>query len=350
MIHRPKIVIRCDAGRNVGFGHVVRCLALANRMSGDASVEALFAMQRDEIGNKFVRDHGFSVEEHDFEHANYQSEEDWLEKVLMNNEAVCLVLDVRTSLTKSALVRVRQKGLLVVTVDDLSARSSAADQVYLPPIPQVKRMTWDGFDGKCFIGWDWILMPERVITHRTHTELSLEPKALRLVVSMGGSDPAELTLRIVEILKTMSVDIELSVLVGPAYRSVDELESLVQTLPWPTNIFVNPPNFLEILGLASLVIGSFGATAYEVAALGVPGLYLCLSADHAESASALQEAGCAISLGTHHQLKNCEIRDAISRLIDSCDMRQKMRTNALSKIDGKGCQRISRNILSSLSL
>jgi spore coat polysaccharide biosynthesis predicted glycosyltransferase SpsG len=350
MTHRPKIVIRCDAGRNVGFGHVVRCLALAKRLSGDAPVEALFAMQRDEIGNQYVRDHGFSVQELHIEHATDQSEDDWLEKVLMNNEAECLVLDVRTPLTKSALVRARRKGLLVVTVDDLSARSSAADQVYLPPIPQVKRMTWEGFTGKRFIGWDWILMPERVMTHRAQAVLSREPKTLRLVVSMGGSDPAELTLRIVEILKTMSIDIELSVLIGPAYRAVDELESLVQSLPWPTHIFVNPPNFLEILGSASLVIGSFGATAYEVAALGVPSLYLCLSADHAESASALQDAGCAISLGIHHQLKNCEIRDAISRLIDSCDMRQKMRTNALSKIDGKGCQRISHNILSALSI
>ena len=182
MIHRPKIVIRCDAGRKVGFGHVVRCLALANRLSADAPVEALFAMQRDEIGNQFVRDHGFFVEELDFEGATDQSEDDWLENFLMNNEeVVCLVLDVRTPLTKSALMRVRRKGLLVITVDDLSARSSAVDQVYLPPIPQVKRMNWEGFAGERFIGWDWILMPERVMTYRANIDLHREPKALRLV-------------------------------------------------------------------------------------------------------------------------------------------------------------------------
>lgn len=348
MTHTPKIVIRCDAGRSAGFGHVVRCLALASRLRADAGVEALFAMLRDDVGNQFVREQGFSVTEFDSSRATNQSEDDWLGSVLLNNKAECLVLDVRTQLTKSMLLRVREKGLLVVTIDDLSVRSSAADQIYMPPIPQVKRLTWEGFTGKRFIGWDWILMPERVVAYRTRAELFQETEALRLVVTMGGSDPADLTLRVVEILKTMSISVEISVLIGPAYRSVNKLESLIQDMPWPTKIFVNPHNFLEILGSASLVIGSFGATAYEVAALGVPSVYLCLSADHAESASALQDAGCAISLGIHDEVKNSEIRDAIVSTLESCEIRQKMRTHSLNKIDGRGCQRISHNILSAL--
>jgi spore coat polysaccharide biosynthesis predicted glycosyltransferase SpsG len=350
MKHTPKIIIRCDAGRSTGFGHVVRCLALATRLKTDAGVQALFAMQRDDIGNQFVRGHGFSVTTFDSEHAIEQSEDDWLARVLLDNEAECLVLDVRTQLSKAMLLSVRSKGLFVVTIDDLSDRSAAVDQIYLPPIPQVKRLTWDGFTGERFVGWDWILMPERVVAHRAREELLQEPEALRLVVTMGGSDPAELTLRVVEILKTISIRVEIAVLIGPAYLSVNKLESLLQTMPWPTKIFVNPHNFLEILGSASLVIGSFGATAYEVAALGVPSVYLCLSADHAESASALQDAGCAISLGIHDEIKNSEIRDAIVSTLESCEIRQNMRTHSLNKIDGRGCQRISHNILSALHI
>lgn len=350
MTHTPKIVIRCDAGRSAGFGHVVRCLALASRLRADAGVKALFAMLRDDVGNQFVREQGFSVTEFDTSRVTNQSEDDWLESVLLINKAECLVLDVRTQLTKSMLLRVREKGLLVVSIDDLSIRSSAADQIYMPPIPQVKRLTWEGFTGERFIGWDWILMPERVVEYRARAELLQEPEALRLVVTMGGSDPAELTLRVVEILKTISIRVEIAVLIGPAYRSVNKLESLLQAVPWPTKIFVNPHNFLEILGSASLVIGSFGATAYEVAALGVPSVYLCLSADHAESASALQDAGCAISLGIHDEIKNSEIRDAIVSTLESYEIRQNMRTHSLNKIDGRGCQRISHNILSALHI
>ena len=37
---------------------------------------------------------------------------------------------------------------------------------------------------------------------------------------------------------------------------------------------------------ADLAVASFGVTAYELAAVGVPAVYLCLTDDHAESAEA----------------------------------------------------------------
>ena len=34
-----------------------------------------------------------------------------------------------------------------------------SDLVFLPPLPQVKKLNWDNFDGDLYIGWNW--MPVR---------------------------------------------------------------------------------------------------------------------------------------------------------------------------------------------
>src|SRR5690606_2144175 len=48
---------------------------------------------------------------------------------------------------------------------------------------------------------------------------------------------------------------------------------------------------------ADLGLCAFGVTAYEMAAFGVPALYLGLTADHARSASAFDKAGMGQLLG-----------------------------------------------------
>src|SRR5207253_1521392 len=67
--------------------------------------------------------------------------------------------------------------------------------------------------------------------------------------------------------------------------------------------------------LADLALCAFGVTAYELAAHGVPALYLCLTDDHARSASAFERAGMGICLGLHDCVEDDEIADAVCDLL-----------------------------------
>ncbi len=70
---------------------------------------------------------------------------------------------------------------------------------------------------------------------------------------------------------------------------------------------------------ADLALCAFGVTAYELAAFGVPALYLGLTDDHARSAGAFDAAGMGVSLGLAANVTDDDIRTQIRALLDDPD-------------------------------
>jgi spore coat polysaccharide biosynthesis protein SpsF len=93
---------------------------------------------------------------------------------------------------------------------------------------------------------------------------------------------------------------------------------------------------------ADLAIASFGMTAYELACMGVPALYFCLTADHAESCQALVEAGMAVILEKRSSIGN--IADEIRLLLRDGKYRQRMKANSQKVMNTNGVQRIGAEI------
>src|SRR5208282_5511450 len=92
---------------------------------------------------------------------------------------------------------------------------------------------------------------------------------------------------------------------------------------------------------ADLGICSFGMTAYELAAMGVPSVYSCLTADHEESASALVAAGMGVSVGVDDQDTEMRLASAVERLLMDENARARMSANAHELVDGRGASRVA---------
>src|SRR5207344_569861 len=87
---------------------------------------------------------------------------------------------------------------------------------------------------------------------------------------------------------------------------------------------------------ADVALAAFGVTAYELAAFGVPTLYLALTPDHALSASAFEKAGMGISLGVAEDVSDEAIVRAVRRLLGDAGRRREMHTAGLMTLDGQG--------------
>jgi spore coat polysaccharide biosynthesis predicted glycosyltransferase SpsG len=90
-------------------------------------------------------------------------------------------------------------------------------------------------------------------------------------------------------------------------------------------------------------------TAYELAALGVPAILLCLAEDHARSASALAEAGAVVSLGVHGSVSPAELGAAAASLLRDPGRRAAMSRAALGLIDGRGAERTAELLARAIS-
>jgi spore coat polysaccharide biosynthesis protein SpsF len=329
----PVILFRCDASPAIGFGHLVRCLALAGELRQQgARVGFLIGSQA--LGAEMVRQQGYEAFPILPEPNSYDVR---LEQALREFEAELLVVDVRDDLSREHLDRLRVKGFAVALLDDLSDRRIAADWSFYPPVPQVKRADWNGVPGKHFIGWEWIILRSAFaspLPARTATPASL-------LITMGGSDPAGMTLQAVRAMELVTAQVPAVIVIGPGFQRRADLVELLAKSRRQFQLEENVKDMRAIMLQASIAVCAYGMTAFELAATGVPALYLCLSEDHVESASALDQAGMGRSLGLYSKATDAQIAAAVSDLIADSSARAQMSSVAPKLIDGSGARRIA---------
>lgn len=340
------ILIRCDASPAIGYGHLMRCLALAEQMKTSGRWKVIFAMLEDQDSIERACSYGFYVE--DFRSQSYaNNERDWLLLLAKRHHAEILVLDVRSDLTRNDIHQIKDTGIKVVCIDDISERRLAADLAFFPPVPQVKTLHWASFKGRWYSGWEWIMMPRQFSDERNKFHLKTKDKP-RLLVTMGGSDPAGMTLQAIDALDTIDGQFDTVIVVGSAFMHTSQLKQKLNCTQRTYKLVVNPPSIATVMAEADVALASFGATAYELACLGVPTIYLSLTEDHAQSASALDNAGAAISLGLYTKTAMTTIQGAVRQLLNDTPRRQHMREIARGLIDGRGTERIIKELTISL--
>ena len=324
------VIMRCDGGAELGLGHVRRSLSVARALRDREGFGVRFAMNDDALALAPVREQGFAVDTR----PHGMSEIDWLLSLAAKHTPVATMLDVRTELSATSVMRLKGADMLVATIDDGSPRRLTADASFYPPVPQVFSLNWDGAEAEPQVGWEWV-----VLGHDTLPPFAMRTGRPRVIVSMGGSDPQGLTLPAVRALTSLSDDFDATVVIGPAADPL--LEGRVARIA-PRFAIVRSPNDLpKLMSEADLGLISFGVTAYELAAMGVPAIYLCLTDDHAISASAFESAGMGLSLGVASRLSEAMIAAVVNDLLGDPVYRRAMGTAGRMSIDGRGAARIA---------
>jgi spore coat polysaccharide biosynthesis protein SpsF len=167
---------------------------------------------------------------------------------------------------------------------------------------------------------------------------------LPVLVTMGGSDPAGLTLRVARALASRGPDLQTRFIVGAGTRQSRQVARQIRKLSAAFEAIEDAENLLPHFAGCEVALCAFGVTAYELAASGVPAIYLCLTDDHAQSASAFEKAGMGISLGLHDCVEDREIVRAVQALLGDGKQRQAMRAAGLTTIDGDGARRIAADL------
>ncbi len=327
------IFIRCDGGGVTGLGHVKRCLSLARRLRDAHGYGVRFAMNVDKVGTEPVIAEGFSIDlmPHGVDEC------DWLLELAEKHGALAAVLDIRTKLSATSVMRLRGAGAIVGVIDDATPRRLCADFAIYPPVPQVFALNWEGAESEPLVGWEWVLLGQ---------ELGFPMRSAaarpRVLISMGGTDPLGLTLPVVDALAKLPPIFSATVVLGPGAPSL--LENEIGKVAPRFEIIRAPNDLPRLMAEADLGVISFGVTAYELAAMGVPALYLCLTADHALSASAFERAGMGVSLGVASEINDMIIAGAVQSLLGDGERRRAMAAAGRMNLDGRGAIRVAERI------
>lgn len=164
-------------------------------------------------------------------------------------------------------------------------------------------------------------------------------RADRVLVTLGGSDPVNATARVAQALSSIDDPaLEARVLVGPSNPRAAELCAQFSDprLEWLHGCDDMP----ALMGWAELAVAAAGSTTYELCYLGVPSLLMVLADNQREVCEAAERHGVARSLGWHHQLEPDAIVQHIQALRADADARAELSRAAQRVVDGQGPGRI----------
>ena len=327
------------------MGHLVRCLALAGELNLTHGCKVSFAINPSATGSEWVEREGYRI--HLSPGVNDgPAIDNWLENTMQELDPEVLILDVRNGPSAELLRSARTQGRVIVTIDDPESKRLSADLAFYPGAPQADRLDWTGFAGELFAAPEWAILRRHFAAKGSRCD-NTPP---RVLVTTGGSDPAGLALKAVTAVDQVEESLDPAIMIGAAFCHHGALETLLARTRRDFRIHTDPADVARLMSQYDLAVASFGVTAYELAAVGVPSIYFCLSEDHSASASILDSLGVGINTGLH-SASACQERltEKVSLLVRDSSLRNRMSAKAITTFDSLGASRIGNQIVSHLA-
>jgi UDP-2,4-diacetamido-2,4,6-trideoxy-beta-L-altropyranose hydrolase len=165
--------------------------------------------------------------------------------------------------------------------------------------------------------------------------------APRLLVSMGGSDPQNVTLKVVRaIAKLPTPLLKVTVVVGGSNPHFAEIAAAAAESPATIQLVQNVTDMAERLSESDLGVLGAGVSSLEACCLGQPAVLIELAPNQHELARRTAELGAAGFLGPSEAVGEAEIAHAMEELIAQPSRRQEMSDKGRALVDGQGAARV----------
>ncbi len=334
------LLIRADANIAMGTGHVMRCLALAQAWQ-DAGGRAVFAMAETTPSlERRMREEGIEAE-HLSGSAGTAEDAEQTRSLAARTNADWIVVDGYQfgsdyqSLIKSA-------GFKLLFMDDyvhaepysadlvLNQNLQASPSLYAKRAPSTQLLLGPRF-----------AMLRREFHPWRNWERKTPAMGRRILVTMGGSDPDNLTAKVIEAIRNLSHPaLEATILVGgsnPHLRSVGEL---IRGQKLPIRLVIDACNVSEWMTWADVAVAGAGTTFWEMCFLGLPGLLLVLAPNQEKIAETAERMGIAWIINKQSQASASTIAGKLNELLNSESARKTQSANGRKLVDGRGAGRV----------
>lgn len=333
-------VFRADASPAIGGGHVQRCLTLADAFAVDGWTcsFAFRAGTLETVPALAVRGHRLSpltgmADEEPFEIA-----------AALTTPCDLLVAD-HYSRDASFEAKCRAFAPCIFALDDQPRRRHDAD-VLLDATPRPDEADYRAVvpaGCRLLIGPLYALLRPQFAEARpaalTRRQQAGVPK--RLLVSMGMTDPANVTSRILRGVAGSGLPLAVDVVLGGTAPHLPAVRSMMADLGIDATLHVDVSDMASLIAAADLAIGASGQTSFERCCLGLPSLLMATADNQTQFADALIAAGAVERLTS---LDASDIAATLLRLAGDVARLQAMSRNAAALCDGDGAARAVRAV------
>lgn len=326
------LLIRADGGAGLGAGHVMRCLALAQawQQGGGRACFVQAATSPALLGR--LRDAGCASVSIGVEPGGAAD----AAQTIRHAQAAGAAWVVGDSYHFDAAWQrqVRAAGLRLLLLDDYGHASHYhADLVLNPNLAaDAARYARREAHTRLLLGTRYALLRREFVTAPRPVRAFSAP-ARRVLVTLGGSDPANFTARVVAAVARLP-GLETRVVIGGSNPHRAALEAAVAEHP-AMRCEVDAADMPGLMAWADVAITAGGSTLWELAYMGLPALVLTLAENQAPAVRALGAAGVVQPLDAPG-----EAAALLAALQSDATRRQQMSAAALRLADGRGGERV----------
>jgi UDP-2,4-diacetamido-2,4,6-trideoxy-beta-L-altropyranose hydrolase len=351
------IVFRADASINIGFGHVMRCLALADKLS-EVGASVCFICREssgnliDYLRQKEIRVIGIPVGEKEKKSSedhndNWESDAKVVKDILKEIGAVQWIVVDHYSLDDKweSCLRPYVSGIMVI--DDLANRKHDCDilldQNYYYEQNRYKELVPNHC--RLLLGPKYALLRDS-FSNKRQQSTGYKGKIHNILVFFGGTDSNNETGKALEAIRLLNKqDLHIEVIIGESNPNQNELNEIVDQLPG-AKLNIQVENIHDYFDKADLAIGAGGSTTWERCCLGLPSLVVTIAENQINVSRDVALKGAHIWLGNSEQVSAHCIANHIESLLTSPCLVSHISSIAKDLVDGKGTQRVVEEIKS----
>lgn len=335
------IWIRADGGKEIGTGHVMRCLSVADALRQRR--EAVCFLMADDSAAALVEraGHDYRVLNSDFKHP--EGEMDTLLSFLSeDNEGVFLADSY--FVTDLYLSRIREY-MPVCYMDDKGISGLPADMLINYNI-FADISLYGGSEG----GTEYLLGTRYAPLRREFCEVpyQVREQARRVMITTGGSDRYGLAGKILkEVLGNPDTrNLEYCVVSGAYNEHLSALLEIESRYP-NVKVLSNVTNMSELMQSCDIAVTAGGSTMYELSAVGVPIISFSFVDNQEKIVEGFREREIVCFGGDYLRQGEQTVRDVaahIAQLGESAELRRSYSRRQRALVDGLGAVRIAERL------
>ncbi len=337
---RASLVLRADGGPRIGAGHVMRCLALAQAWQ-DTGGQAVFVMaEPTPTLEARVQAEGMQVIRIS---ATPGSHDDACQTVRLARhlDASWVVVDSYQWDTVSQRI-VKDAGLRLLVMDDMGQVGRYEADLILNQNLHAHEGLYANRPSTCelLLGGEYVLL-RREFLQWQEWRREIPSVGRNLLIMLGGSDPENLTLRLIEAFHTMEIEkIQVVVVIGGMNPYYSQLQEVIRSCRVPIRLEREVTRMAELMAWADVAISSGGTTVWECAFMGLPTIVGVIAEVEDYLVSGLRRHGLFLHLGWFRETPVEQLMNLLTVLTNDQLQRQHMSELGRRLINGQGCQRV----------
>lgn len=340
-----KLVVRVDASTQIGAGHLMRSLALAQEWTraGGTVVFAMHAPPPFAVERLIAE--GFDLQEVSAPPGSPE-DADRTRAIARRVQAHALVVD-GYAFDSAYQAHVHDPAWTLLCLDDYGHAGHYHADLVLNQNLGASRGRYAQREPytRLLLGARYAMLRQEFWPYRGLRRTPPE-RAKRVLVTLGAGDPDGATLKALNALTSLEwEDLDATVVIGGANPHAREIGRAAARVRGQVAVVTDVRNMAPLMAGADLAIAAGGSTCWELAFMGVPAVVFVTADNQTDVARQLHLRGLARVLGRHEEISPADIAAATGALIHNPEERRMMIARGQALIDGAGGDRVVRAIL-----